>query len=828
MHWNSVLGLEVDEDGAAGEREHEHHHKSKNKTDRDSGHPDGWKRLFKEELKVKPINGTENVSPKPSPGPVAIINSLDLENSIRMFGILATPPDPVGAVGPKSILTATNTGLVLQEPKNGKLIAAERPREFFLPVTVGDGRKFPLDVPGELEEVAIFFSPVAQFDPNSGHFFVGYLFNQCEQVIAVSKTSEPKSFTPKDWLIARFPIDDREPSTIFEGALAAFDPPVNRTITGAILSQVLAEVFGLGPDSGECKPTFFLSHNSLGVSSTLVGFAYNAFASFDPSLLIGSRSIFFAFDNVESVEDFEAFFAPGEATPADILTPGITEPGPLELEDLFDASIEIVDSIGSLSLVPYVQAPEDEEVLLGPVGSDLFASFDTSADEEEDGGVSLLQQAASDLAGSFLYGFTNRGPAQHASERHLHTPRGLQPENFLNSSDIAREAAFRRIADPNETFGLEDSIATEFDAFDGLQTLFVLKQLLLTSLQSGIITLGRNTYFPSVEFDEPDEDMAGSQLGGFQINLGDDILQACRQTEKLIVCAWTGFRTIKDASLDKRCQQAFIAYAQLDVFTLFSRAFDALVPPPPQTSLTPIVVPSRLTRAILGWDFAFPSVAATPQGDVLVGFQAFDRAGFPSAAYVFKPADCPDFDLPVIYKAGEAPYFRPTQQEEKTDKPRVSSWGFGSSTVNDILDPQCLWTVQPYAKVPGPLTNGVLLPPGFGNWGLAWAKRQEAIRRRRRLKRAANQRNTDKAKGKKTNGEKTGSSRAAAAPAKKRKKVVKRSAGSVDHPPLDSDEWLAAQFARLLGGQNRRLGLQAVLGNKRAGQIEEFLQRRDM
>jgi len=107
-------------------------------------------------------------------------------------------------------------------------------------------------------------------------------------------------------------------------------------------------------------------------------------------------------------------------------------------------------------------------------------------------------------------------------------------------------------------------------------------------------------------------------------------------------------------------------------------------------------------------------------------------------------------------------------------------------------------------------------------------KRQEAIRRRRRLKRAANQRNTDKAKGKKTNGEKTGSSRAAAAPAKKRKKVVKRSAGSVDHPPLDSDEWLAAQFARLLGGQNRRLGLQAVLGNKRAGQIEEFLQRRDM
>jgi len=416
-------------------------------------------------------------------------------------------------------------------------------------------------------------------------------------------------------------------------------------------------------------------------------------------------------------------------------------------------------------------------------------------------------------------------------------------ETFYNNNNIARQGSFERIADPNQTFGLENSAATDFDAFDGVQALFVLKQLLLGSLQSGVVILGPDTYFPSVQFDEPDEETAGSQLGGFQINLGDDILESCRQTAKLVVCAWTGFRTIKDASLDKRRQQAFVAYAQLDVFTLFSRAFDALVIPPPQKSLTPIVVPSRLTRAILppkGWDFSYPSVAATPQGDVLIGFQAFDRAGFPSAAYVFKPADCPDFDTPVIYKAGEAPYFRPVQQDEKTDKPRVSSWGFGSSTVNDPLDLQCLWTLQPYAKVPGLLTNGAFFPPGFGNWGLAWAKvcvppgafvtrrrlkREEAVRRRRQLKRAANKRN--KSSEKRGKGEEAGGA-ANTATRKRRRKVVKRSVGSAGPPPLDSDEWLAAQFARLLGGENGRLGLQAVLGSKRVGQIEEFLQRKTM
>jgi len=674
-------------------------------------------------------------------------------------------------------------------------------------------------------------------------------------------------------------------------------------VTAAILSDLLQELFGFTNPDPICQPKFYLSHHSLGVSPTILGFAYNVF---DTNInvtrrLLGSRSAFIPMRQILDPQNFADLLIRDDDTPDEPpLRPERWPSNRFELglidennTDILDKpTIEIVDQFGSLSLVPYVQVPEDQKILLGPVGSEIFASFDRSENPAE---PTILQETATQLAGYWLYGFTNRGPGRPDPKQSFHTPlngiftplTAFSLDSFLNGNTAARKLIFDRVinetspftnesrvdnpikglnfTDLNRPFDLSDLTLSELLDWDTnrqlnettrievrkeLEKVLEVRNDILSSLQSGILTVGPNAFFPAVQFDDPDEDTTGSQLGGFEISLGDDFLQSCRQTQLAIFCVWTGFRTIKDASLDKRRQQSFIAFAQLDVFTMFSRSFDALVPPPPQKAVTPIAIPALLTRAILppkGWDYAYPSVAATASGDVLIGFTAFDRAGFPSAAYTFRPADCPDFYTPVIYKKGEAPYIRPTAEVNLGrmnlhPHKNVSAWGHGSATVNDPSDPSCLWTLQPYSKIHGPLTNGLLLPPGKGNWALMWAQvcvdphrylARRRLKHKNDMKHRNLQRTQQQAAKRKRQTTHTQTNNVKKPPDKDNRKVKEdqkqqETAEADMSSVFGSEAWLARQFRSLLSRDSARLGLSALLGRERVSQLDEFLSwRRD-
>lgn len=109
--------------------------------------------------------------------------------------------------------------------------------------------------------------------------------------------------------------------------------------------------------------------------------------------------------------------------------------------------------------------------------------------------------------------------------------------------------------------------------------------------------------------------------------------------------------------------------------------------------------------------YAYPTISANANRDVLLGFTAFGPTGFPSAAYAFHGAADAASSMrdPVVLKAGEGPY-------EKTFGHGRNRWGDYSNVQVDPSDDTSLWTIQEYAGTP--LGSG----DGSGRWSTWWGK----------------------------------------------------------------------------------------------------------
>ena len=109
--------------------------------------------------------------------------------------------------------------------------------------------------------------------------------------------------------------------------------------------------------------------------------------------------------------------------------------------------------------------------------------------------------------------------------------------------------------------------------------------------------------------------------------------------------------------------------------------------------------------------YTFPSIAVNASNDVVVGFTRGSSSTFASAGYALRAGTDPAGTMrdPVVYKAGEAKYF-------KTFSGTSNRWGDYSSTHVDPVNDTDFWTLQEYARLP----NGCRA--GFDCWGTWWAK----------------------------------------------------------------------------------------------------------
>jgi hypothetical protein len=108
--------------------------------------------------------------------------------------------------------------------------------------------------------------------------------------------------------------------------------------------------------------------------------------------------------------------------------------------------------------------------------------------------------------------------------------------------------------------------------------------------------------------------------------------------------------------------------------------------------------------------YAYPSIAANSQSDVLLGFSVFSGSQFATAGYAFRAAGDAAGTLrnPAVLKAGEATYV-------KTFGGANNRWGDYSATVVDPANDLDFWTVQEYASSPD-------FPNGDDRWGTWWGK----------------------------------------------------------------------------------------------------------
>ena len=105
--------------------------------------------------------------------------------------------------------------------------------------------------------------------------------------------------------------------------------------------------------------------------------------------------------------------------------------------------------------------------------------------------------------------------------------------------------------------------------------------------------------------------------------------------------------------------------------------------------------------------YAYPSIAVNDCNDVMIGFNQFSSAIYPSAAYAFRNGTDPlsTIGTSTIFKAGLAPYY-------KTFGSSRNRWGDYSATCLDPTDGSSFWTLQQYANTPR------------DRWGTFWAKLQ--------------------------------------------------------------------------------------------------------
>ncbi len=104
---------------------------------------------------------------------------------------------------------------------------------------------------------------------------------------------------------------------------------------------------------------------------------------------------------------------------------------------------------------------------------------------------------------------------------------------------------------------------------------------------------------------------------------------------------------------------------------------------------------------------AFPSIAVSSAGEVLIGYSVFSGGAFAAAGYSLRSRCGGDASLSAIHvlKEGEAPYERP-------DGGGRNRWGDLSQTAADP-DGLRLWTLQEYAASP----DG-----GASRWGTWWGE----------------------------------------------------------------------------------------------------------
>jgi hypothetical protein len=113
--------------------------------------------------------------------------------------------------------------------------------------------------------------------------------------------------------------------------------------------------------------------------------------------------------------------------------------------------------------------------------------------------------------------------------------------------------------------------------------------------------------------------------------------------------------------------------------------------------------------------YAYPSITANKNGDVLLGFSEFQSNDYADAGYTFRLASDAAGTMrdPVTYKEGEDYY-------EKTGGGTSNRWGDYTHTVVDPSNDRDMWTIQEYAQARVSATNG--LGTNDSRWGTYWAK----------------------------------------------------------------------------------------------------------
>ncbi len=176
------------------------------------------------------------------------------------------------------------------------------------------------------------------------------------------------------------------------------------------------------------------------------------------------------------------------------------------------------------------------------------------------------------------------------------------------------------------------------------------------------------------------------QLGSWaKVYTGDSRLQNCVMRHEAIWCAHTVF--LPTAKPDRTAVQWF----QIDPAAY--RLADT----------------GRIDDPTANTFYAFPSIAANRNDEVLIGYTRFSKSGYPDAAFSLRSiSNSGDFTWRrTAFKRGEAPYIA-------IGFDAGNRWGDFSGTLVDPVDDVRFWTIQEYASTP---TQGYL-----GRWGTWWAQ----------------------------------------------------------------------------------------------------------
>jgi hypothetical protein len=148
-----------------------------------------------------------------------------------------------------------------------------------------------------------------------------------------------------------------------------------------------------------------------------------------------------------------------------------------------------------------------------------------------------------------------------------------------------------------------------------------------------------------------------------------------------------------------------------------------------QSVFTPLGAPTRaatqwwqiaptgalLQRGILDdvtstFSYTFPSIAVNTRNDVVIAGTRFSATTYPSAYYIYRPADTPvtTASQPVIFRSGDAPYNKIINTSATSNR-----WGDYSAACVDPVNGVDFWTIQEYAATPS---------AGVDRWGTWWVQ----------------------------------------------------------------------------------------------------------